>query len=569
MIIATDYLPNLVREDRYWFGIDFGNSFIKVSSDICSGCLGENVIRLGSNVDTVIVCMMESKIKRFELFGFEESDEEYIDFTIVNIKRLIDCLGSDQDQLNEIKILENDEIEGEKRLISQIFTENVHIKSKDDVENLNKLIQIKITDTKTNYSIEIPLFTLMVKLFDKLRVEILGKDMGKDLFERNIITVPVFYNDLQLTFLKSAFEMAGFKVERAIKDVIAAGLAYSINNKTDRDLLILNCGSTCTIATLYNLEEGIFELIEYTSDSTISGNSIDELLVNYCVQEFKKKTKKQLTNPKARARLYEVCKLAKEELYGERNLLNVLIQVDSLMDGVDFSLVLSKPKFEQLVTPVVSKITSLLNSLLERNSKSIHSVSDLILCGACCQISKFSSTIREFFKGNNQFVLYDNIPPKTIKARGATVFCEQFRVRNTFWAHVVLPLSIGIEHNRKMMILAHRNTYLPYKKSFTVQKNVNPSTNQFHFKLYMGERYIPRNNLLLGEFCIPNLNETSDKTVLREFKLDVSISYEEILFLTIQEATSIQEYHFEADWTQLTRELVEESARLGELDKSS
>ncbi|EFC41330.1 predicted protein [Naegleria gruberi] len=554
--------------DQFWFGIDFGNSFIKVSANApeCpfDSISEEKIIKLSNHFNSSIVCMMESNLTRFELIGYDDkADNEFIDFTIINIKRLIDNL-SDENQMNEIEILgvvqtDNDD---DKRFITQIVMENVKLRSRDDLENLNKLALIRIMDRKTNSSIEIPLFTVLLKLFEKLRRKIVQNNDSK-LLLCNIATIPVFYNDLQNNFVKVAFEMAGFKVERTIRETVAAARAYDFESKTERDMLVLDCGATKTMLSLYHVDEGVYELLEFISDSSVSGNSIDEALVDYCELEFKKKTKKILDNQNARKRLREACKMAKEKLNSDSTPLNVSIHVDSLMDGVDFSIILSKPKFEQIITPTLSKIASLLNSFLE--SRTIHSINDLILCGASSQISKFTSVIREFFKSNQQFVVHDSIPPKTINARGAASFCELFRVEQSYWVNAVLSLSIGIEHERKMFILADRNTYLPFQKSFIIEKKVNPATNQYHFKLYMGERAIPSNNLFMGEVCIPN--SQCDNTNIKQFKLDVIISENEILFLSIHD--NLQEYHFQADWTHLTRELVEQSIQLGHLDKSS
>jgi L1 cell adhesion molecule like protein len=98
--------------------------------------------------------------------------------------------------------------------------------------------------------------------------------------------------------------------------------------------------------SLLTIEEGIFEVKATAGDTHLGGEDFDNRMVDYFVQEFKRKFKKDLSeSQRALRRLRTSCERAKRTLSSSTQ---AHIEIDSLFDGIDFNSVITRVRFEDL-----------------------------------------------------------------------------------------------------------------------------------------------------------------------------------------------------------------------------
>merc|ERR1712193_281252 len=129
-----------------------------------------------------------------------------------------------------------------------------------------------------------------------------------------VVTVPAYFNDSQRQATKDAGLIAGLNVLRIINEPTAAAIAYGLDKKTtgERNVLIFDLGGGTFDVSLLTIEEGIFEVKSTAGDTHLGGEDFDNRVVDYFVQDFKTKNKKDITgNPRALRRLRSACERAK------------------------------------------------------------------------------------------------------------------------------------------------------------------------------------------------------------------------------------------------------------------
>jgi heat shock 70kDa protein 1/2/6/8 len=162
-----------------------------------------------------------------------------------------------------------------------------------------------------------------------------------------VITVPAYFNDSQRQATKDAGAIAGLNVLRIINEPTAAAIAYGLDKKgSEKTVLIFDLGGGTFDVSLLTIEEGIFEVKATAGDTHLGGEDFDNRMVEYCVQEFKKKHRKDLTqNQRALRRLRTACERAKRTLSSSTQ---AHIEIDSLFEGIDFNTTVTRARFEDL-----------------------------------------------------------------------------------------------------------------------------------------------------------------------------------------------------------------------------
>merc|ERR1712118_300114 len=150
--------------------------------------------------------------------------------------------------------------------------------------------------------------------------------------------VPAYFNDSQRQATKDAGSIAGLNVMRIINEPTAAAIAYGLDKKAtsvgEKNILIFDLGGGTFDVSLLTIEEGIFEVKATAGDTHLGCEDFDNRLVDYFVQDFKNKNKKDLLNSaRALRRLRSSCERAKRTLSSTAQ---TSIEIDSLYEGVDF-----------------------------------------------------------------------------------------------------------------------------------------------------------------------------------------------------------------------------------------
>mmetsp|Transcript_11244 Transcript_11244/g.25501 ORF Transcript_11244/g.25501 Transcript_11244/m.25501 type:complete len:447 (+) Transcript_11244:35-1375(+) len=423
---------------------------------------------IGIDLGTTYSCVGIWQHDRVEIIANDQGNRttpSYVAFT--ETERLIGDSAKNQVAMNP-----HNTVFDAKRLIGRRFQDPA---VQDDIKHFpfkvickdgdKPAIEVKFKgETKIFAPEEISAMVLM-----KMK-EIAESFLGKDV-KNAVITVPAYFNDSQRQATKDAGAITGLNVLRIINEPTAAAIAYGLDKKTagsksERNVLIFDLGGGTFDVSLLTIEEGIFEVKATAGDTHLGGEDFDSRLVNFFVSEFKRKFKKDVTtNARSLRRLRTACERAKRTLSSTTQ---TTVEIDSLVDGIDFYSSITRAKFEELCMDLFRGTLDPVEKVLRDSKIAKSEIDDVVLVGGSTRIPKVQQLLIDFFNGKE---LCKNINPDEAVAYGAAVQAailsgDTSEKMQDLLLLDVTPLSLGLETAGGVMtVLIKRNTTIPTKKN--------------------------------------------------------------------------------------------------------
>jgi len=339
-------------------------------------------------------------------------------------------------------------------------------------------------------------------ILSKLKADAEAK-IGEKITEA-VITVPAYFNDAQRKATQDAGKIAGLDVKRIINEPTAAALAYGFNKKKDEKIVVYDFGGGTFDVTVLEVGDGVIEVQSTDGDSHMGGRDIDQKIIQYFIDEFKKSSGVDLSKDKlALQRLDEVAEKAKHELSTTPE---TDINIPFISQGSDgplhMDMKFSRAKLEELASEFVDRSIEITKRALEASSIKKEDINEIILVGGQTRMPLIVQRVKELFgKEPNK-----SVNPDEVVALGAAIQAGIFQgdIHDITLVDVI-PLSLGIETMGGVSTkLVEKNTHIPTKRDQVFSTAADNQTS-VEIHITQGERPMASDNKSLGRFILDGI----------------------------------------------------------------
>lgn len=348
---------------------------------------------------------------------------------------------------------------------------------------------------------------LSAMIISKIKADVEAK-IGQKVTEA-IITVPAYFNDSQRQATKDAGAIAGLEVKRIINEPTAAALAYGFDkNRKDEKIVVFDFGGgTFDVSVLeVDVDEvgGDIKVKSTDGDSHLGGKDIDQKIINYLADEFKKESGIDLRKDTlALQRLDEASEKAKIELStAMESEINIPFITSDASGPKHLLLKLTRAKLDELTEEFIDRAMSITKRAMEASGYSIGDINEVILVGGQTRMPKIVERVKEYFgKEPNKSINPDEVVALGAAIQGGIISGD---VKDVLLLDVI-PLSLGIETMGGVAThLIERNTTIPASKSQVFSTAADNQTS-VEIHIVQGERAMASDNKSLGRFILDGI----------------------------------------------------------------
>ena len=339
-------------------------------------------------------------------------------------------------------------------------------------------------------------------ILQKIKADVEAKTGDK--VTEAVITVPAYFNDAQRQATKDAGAIAGLDVKRIINEPTAAALAYGFDKKKNEKLAVYDFGGGTFDISILEVGDGVVEVKATGGDSHLGGRDIDQEIVRYIIDTFKKESGIDLTTDTlAVQRLDEAAEKAKHELSTQVESKIFLPYISVGNDGPkNLDITLTRAKLEEIARPFVDRSIKITEQTLKDSGFNKSDINEIIMVGGQTRMPLIVEQVKNIFnKEPNR-----SVNPDEVVALGAAVQAGvlQGDVKDVLLLDVI-PLSLGIETMGNVATkLVEKNTTIPTQKSQVFSTAADNQTS-VEIHIVQGERPMAVDNKSLGRFILDGI----------------------------------------------------------------
>ena len=343
---------------------------------------------------------------------------------------------------------------------------------------------------------------ISAKIIAKLKADAEAR-LGEKITEA-VITVPAYFNDSQRQATKDAGKIAGLDVKRIINEPTAAALAYGFNKKKDEQIAVFDFGGGTFDISVLEVGDDVIEVKATDGDSHLGGHDIDQKIIGYIADEFKKQEGIDIRKDAlALQRLEEAAEKAKIEL---STALESEINLPFISSGAEgpkhLVLKLSRAKLEELTREFIERAMTITKRAIGASPFKIPDIDEVVMVGGQTRMPAIQKAVKDFFKKEPHF----GVNPDEVVAVGAAIQGGILAgdVRDVLLLDVI-PLSFGLETLGGVATkLVERNTTIPVTKSQVFSTAADNQTS-VEIHIVQGERPMAADNKSLGRFILDGI----------------------------------------------------------------
>jgi len=348
---------------------------------------------------------------------------------------------------------------------------------------------------------------LSAMILTKLKTDAEAK-LGEKITQA-VITVPAYFNDAQRKATKDAGAIAGLEVMRIINEPTAAALAYGFDkNRKDEKIVVFDFGGgTFDVSVLeVDVDEvgGDIKVKSTDGDSHLGGKDIDQKIITYLAEEFKKESGIDVRNDVlALQRLDEAAEKAKIELSTAiESEVNIPFLTSDSSGPRHLLIKITRSKLEELTDEFIVRAMQITKRAMEASGFSTSQINEVILVGGQTRMPKMAERVKEYFgKEPNKSINPDEVVALGAAIQGGILGGD---VKGVLLLDVI-PLSLGIETMGNVSTkLIERNTTIPASKSQVFSTAADNQTS-VEIHITQGERAMAADNKSLGRFILDGI----------------------------------------------------------------